>query len=183
MKIKVPKLTKSKSIALFVILLCAVAWCCLIFKLSSMTSETSNDHSSSLVEQGISQILTLTNAYEITNSHPDPENLAKATRLINAPLRKVIHASVYLVLAILLITIGVVIFEHRHYFLLSLSVLILCSIFALLDEYHQTFVDGRTGQFFDVFIDTLGAAIGLLVAATYQLAWRLGRRSLQRSNS
>lgn len=41
----------------------------------------------------------------------------------------------------------------------------LCGIaaYAALDELHQFFVEGRTGRISDVFLDTCGAAFGILV--------------------
>ena len=45
-----------------------------------------------------------------------------------------------------------------------------CAVYAITDEIHQAFVPGRQGQVGDVFIDTAGAAIGLVVL------WMLGRR-------
>ena len=54
--------------------------------------------------------------------------------------------------------------------IISLSVLaililciIICAGFAASDEFHQTFVNGRTGQFSDCIIDTLGATIGSIL--------------------
>lgn len=35
-------------------------------------------------------------------------------------------------------------------------------LYALTDEYHQTFIDGRTGKFFDIGVDSLGAVAGLI---------------------
>ena len=52
----------------------------------------------------------------------------------------------------------------------------LCAAFAGTDEYHQTFVDGRTGQVTDVLIDTAGACVGCLLYGTYYIAFRLGYR-------
>ncbi len=37
--------------------------------------------------------------------------------------------------------------------------------YAVTDEYHQTFVDGRTGSAADVVIDSLGIATALLLVA------------------
>ena len=37
--------------------------------------------------------------------------------------------------------------------------------FAGLDEWHQTFIPGRSGRLLDVGIDTVGAAVGLLLAS------------------
>lgn len=177
-----PNFTKTKLITIVIILAFTLGWCFAIFKLSSMNSQNSNHSSTSIVETSIIQILKVTNAYEITNSHPDAESLAKAAKLINAPLRKAVHASVYCVLAVLLIVTGVILFEHKYYFRITIGVLVFCFIFAFLDEYHQTFVDGRTGQMFDVFIDTFGATIGIIFASTYQLAWWLGRRGVTENN-
>jgi len=40
-------------------------------------------------------------------------------------------------------------------------------LYALSDEYHQTFVSGRTGRFFDIGIDSMGNLFGLL------FSWKL----------
>lgn len=49
-------------------------------------------------------------------------------------------------------------------------------IFALFDEYHQSFVPGRTAKMRDVFIDLLGAVLGFLI-------WKfLRRRILKKLN-
>lgn len=39
---------------------------------------------------------------------------------------------------------------------------ILTVAYALTDEYHQTFVSGRTGKTFDIAVDSLGAGFGLI---------------------
>mgnify|MGYP003309055667 FL=1 len=41
--------------------------------------------------------------------------------------------------------------------------IIICFIYACTDEIHQLYVVGRTGQFIDVLIDTIGALLGCLV--------------------
>ena len=43
--------------------------------------------------------------------------------------------------------------------------LLLAFLYACSDEYHQTFVVGRTGQFNDVLIDFSGAFIGVLIVS------------------
>ena len=74
-------------------------------------------------------------------------------------MRKVIHASVYFVLAFFVMTVLNIVFDHKKYFLTLLIALIICIGFAATDEYHQTFVNGRTGQFMDVIIDSAGAVV------------------------
>lgn len=48
---------------------------------------------------------------------------------------------------------------------------LLAVLYAVSDEYHQTFVAGRNGTAVDVLVDSAGAAVGLAVAG-----WR-SRRS------
>ena len=50
-------------------------------------------------------------------------------------------------------------------------------VYAIADEYHQTFVEGRTGTWEDVAIDALGIAAALLVIGRD----REKRAALQRS--
>lgn len=45
--------------------------------------------------------------------------------------------------------------------------LLMAVLFALSDEYHQSFVDGRTSSLRDVFIDGAGAAFSLTLGAAY----------------
>ena len=47
-----------------------------------------------------------------------------------------------------------------RWFLISATLIV---TFALLDEYHQTFVPSRTGSIYDSFIDIAGGMTALLV--------------------
>ncbi len=73
--------------------------------------------------------------------------------------RKIAHLAEYAVLmALVLVSVrktwpG---FSRWHF----LSSFLLVIIYAMTDEWHQTFVFGRTGTVRDVFIDSLGALIG-----------------------
>ena len=51
-----------------------------------------------------------------------------------------------------------------RWFLISLTLIV---VFALIDEYHQTFVPTRTGSVYDSFIDIAGGLTALLV-----IRWR-----------
>lgn len=172
------KISKRKIIILSVIATITIAWCAAIFNLSGMNSESSNGASTGIVEKAISKVLDATNEVGITDAHPDDEKLAKAAAFINAPLRKVVHATVYFVLALLLLTISRAIFGSKKYLLTCAITILLCFAFAITDEYHQTFIEGRTGQMLDVAIDTAGACVGVLLFSSYFLAWKLGNRHL-----
>lgn len=104
---------RNKKSVLLLIILAIIIWCTTIFRLSDMNPNSSNGASTGIVEKAISKVLDATNEAGITDSHPDNEKLTKAAELINAPLRKVVHATVYFVLALLLLTIGRVIFGDK----------------------------------------------------------------------
>ena len=48
---------------------------------------------------------------------------------------------------------------RRHWFLVAL---LLIAVYALLDEYHQSFVASRTGSIYDSFIDMAGGLTALI---------------------
>jgi len=56
----------------------------------------------------------------------------------------------------------------------ALATIAIVFAYASLDEFHQSFVPGRTAAFSDVLIDTSGGALAQAVAAL--LALRAGRR-------
>ncbi len=46
--------------------------------------------------------------------------------------------------------------------------------YAAIDEIHQLFIDGRSGQILDVFIDSIGVAIGICVLLfVYKMAKKI----------
>ncbi len=49
---------------------------------------------------------------------------------------------------------------QRHWFL---SALLLVAVFALVDEYHQSFVPSRTASVYDSLIDTSGGLAALIL--------------------
>ena len=76
-------------------------------------------------------------------------------------LRKLAHAAEYAVLAALLVRA-----LDRPWLALALA-----SLYAMTDEVHQVFVEGRRGSPVDWAIDTAGAAIGVGLV----LLWRRRR--------
>ena len=41
-------------------------------------------------------------------------------------------------------------------------------LYACIDETHQLFIDGRTGKFLDVLVDSIGIIIGYLIEVKYE---------------
>lgn len=156
------------------IFILAMYWGYVIYQLSGMNTQNSNRKSTDIIAIFIEDTLDVTNEYGITNSHPTDSKLARVSQLINAPMRKVMHASVYLVLAFLAIIFFNVLMNNKHYWIAFILTLIVSVGFAISDEYHQTFVSGRTGQALDVIIDTAGALIGIAIYTTYYIVYKTG---------
>ena len=80
---------------------------------------------------------------------------------LDTPIRKVAHGCVYLILAIL-ICLALDNYKIDIKKLLIVA-FIICVLYAISDEIHQTFIDGRSGEIKDVFIDSIGVSLGLLL--------------------
>ena len=167
---------KKKLFVTIVMLVLAVIWCTLIYTLSDMNTNTSNGHSKEIISIFIEDSIETTNNLGLTSLNPTSAKIDKASKILNLPLRKVMHASVYFVLSIVLIVYINYMFDMKKYILAGLITIIICLTFASTDEYHQTFVEGRTGQVKDVLIDTSGAIAGTLLYGTYYASYRLGYR-------
>lgn len=134
-------------------------WMITIFYLSSMDSDQSNTKSKETINVVVENTIDVTDNIGITNEPTTKDNINSIVNVLNKPLRKCMHATVYFVLVILVINA----FNQMH--LLTrvntyLYSIIICFIYACTDEIHQLYVVGRTGQFIDVLIDTIGALLG-----------------------
>ncbi|MBR4618538.1 MAG: VanZ family protein [Bacilli bacterium] len=176
------KKSKKRIVISIIVFIFIILWIGIIYKLSSMNTTNSNGHSKDIISVFIEDTLEVTNKYGITSSYPNEKKLERASTLLNAPLRKVMHASVYFVLAFLII-IGVnILFKNKKYILSALITIVLIIALASFDEYHQTLVEGRTGQVKDVVIDTIGSIAGILFYGTYYLVYRQGYKKGENKN-
>lgn len=131
-----------------------ILWLGIIFMFSNTNSTNSNNLSRSIG----GTIIKITNNLKITNI--TDENMEDIITTINKPIRKLAHITEYFILAIL-------VFNLLKKFKIKLAkyylTFILCFSYSLLDEFHQTFINGRTGQFIDCLIDMIGVIIYLLI--------------------
>ena len=149
----------NKKFIIFGILL--VIWTLVIFSMSNMNTQESNGKSKFVIYKVLTYSIEAVNKLGITNKHPSDEKIYQVIDLLNKPLRKVAHATEYFVLIILLlITLKSTGMDNRKVFLMSL---LFCFLYACSDEFHQSFVSGRTAQFTDSLIDFLGAIIGCVM--------------------
>lgn len=79
------------------------------------------------------------------------------------PIRKLAHMTEYAVLAMLLaLHLGSYAFGSKNLRLRLLLAWLIAAAYAATDEVHQLFVDGRSGSFVDVCIDSAGALFGII---------------------
>lgn len=138
-----------------------IIWMGMIFVLSNMNAVKSGGMSLSIIKNTIKNVLQITNKIGITNKNISDRDLDIIARKWNNPFRKITHAFVYLILAIF------VMLMLRNFNLsmpkaIILTILI-CFVYSLTDEFHQTFIQGRSGEFMDCLIDTAGSACGITI--------------------
>lgn len=136
---------------LFLLLLCLTFFA--IFKFSSQDGVESG---------GLSKKVTT----KFVNIFPYTKNLSNETKnkLIEHGeiiVRKSAHLSIYTL-------VGIFIMAFMSTFNTSLKIqfgvsILVGLIYAITDEYHQSFVPGRGPSFVDVCIDTTGVFIGILI--------------------
>ena len=138
-----------------------IIWAIVIFIMSSMNTNESNNSSKHVINNVVEKTVETTNGLGITDKHPSKNKMDRAIEKLNYPLRKAAHASEYFIFTILILIAlknsGVI---GNKRFIIALGI---CFIYACTDEYHQTFVNGRTGQFSDTLIDTFGGFVSCLM--------------------
>ena len=102
---------------------------------------------------------------EILASGKVPEQLSQEAAGIEFYVRKAAHMTEYCLLAIS-ISFPLYVYGVRGIWLMLLAGIV-CVGFAGLDEYHQSFVGGRTPAIKDVGVDSSGAFIGILLVQAF----------------
>lgn len=98
----------------------------------------------------------------------DPRISWAAINTIHTVIRKLGHVSEYAILALLLwraLCSGSTLRTKPP--ILFGAVLLACAVFAVADEFHQSFVGSRTSSYRDVLLDSAGALLGALVSAAF----------------
>ncbi|CCY79542.1 acetobutylicum phosphotransbutyrylase [Mycoplasma sp. CAG:877] len=140
-----------------------VLWCSLIFMFSNDTGGTSTKKSDGLIVRTVEKVI---------KRNLSSEEKDKVLKYFVVPVRKSAHLFIYFILGFLIISL------LREYRDINMKVVLLAVFFAFLyacsDEVHQLFVVGRSGQVKDVFIDTFGSFLGVLL---YSFIYRFRRRN------
>lgn len=87
---------------------------------------------------------------------------SNASSFVEFLIRKSAHFLIFCVLGMLLARFFRVILKWRFVWNLLISTL-LCTGYAITDEFHQSFTTGRFSRPADVILDTVGAVFGILL--------------------
>ena len=137
----------------------ALAVMYMIFTFSSQTG-TDSGNLSYKVSYGI-----VTAADRVLEKNLTEEEKADYAGRIELPVRKLAHMTEYFILAVC-ISFPLFVYGLRGFWLLLIAGLF-CVGFACTDEFHQSFVAGRGPSKRDVFIDSCGAFIGILLVQIF----------------
>jgi VanZ family protein len=96
-----------------------------------------------------------------------PDATPEQFELVHFIVRKTAHLTEYAILALLILrAVRLSMMPHllKSAFRAAAITLLISASYAAMDEFHQSFVAGRTASPHDVLIDTMGACAGLTVA-------------------
>ena len=142
-----------KHVIRYILIICIIVLCCKIFASSSQDGGVSAGTSRQFTE-----ILLKTLGLECND---------RTIEIINPVIRKVAHFSVYMLLGFLTMCTCET-FKWQRVYKFDFSTMF-AFVFACSDELHQRLVPGRSGEFADVCLDTVGAMLGVLIVLAIAL--------------
>ena len=123
-----------------------------IFTMSSFGSDSSNAQSSQIIQ-------VLHQVFPSLSSRTSGLDASVLTFIV----RKTAHFTEYAILGILFCLFYRQTLPQKNGLQLFVLAILSSFLYACTDEIHQLFVPGRSGQFTDVLVDTLGASFGCLI--------------------
>jgi len=97
-------------------------------------------------------------------------------KTLNRIIRKNAHMFLYFVLAIL-VSASLFAYNYKGKFAL-VHIMFVCLLYAVLDEFHQSFVIGRSDLVSDILIDFSGSLIG--IGLFYFIYYKIHQKHLER---
>ena len=154
---------KKKIIITAIIAACVMICMGMIFHFSSQEGELSDSISRSFTIQAARLLMRDFDSHDVFFRETVISQL-------NMFIRKLAHFTIFFSMGALIFGI-LAVWRDKYLSGLAASVAC-CAAYACLDEYHQSFVSGRTALVSDIFIDTLGGLIGALICLTLICAAR-----------
>lgn len=132
-----------------------IIWLMIIFAFSNQTGEVSGNASNGILYN------IFENIYDFLSL--DKDNLTNFIDLIENPIRELMHSFEYFVLTILFINV-LINFNINNKIIISIMFIFIA---ASLDEIHQLFIQGRSFQYFDIFMDMIGCLISIMICKLF----------------
>jgi VanZ family protein len=107
-----------------------------------------------------------------------PHASAETLYFLHHIIRKGAHLTEYFILSMLILR-GIRAGEKGMHLRWALVTILIIAGYAALDEYHQSFVPGRTAAVGDVLIDTSGGIAAQIVASLFVLLGKAREKRLQ----
>lgn len=143
--------------------------CLVIFYFSHQVANNSSKQSGTIVE-------IISNIIPYIKNMNEEEQIIFKEQILTPIVRKTAHFSIYALLGILTTNFMLAV-ENKKMNKKIILALFFCIIYAITDEFHQTFIPGRIGEIRDVLIDTSGATIGILFTiATTKITRKIKNR-------
>ncbi|WP_304942306.1 VanZ family protein [Vallitalea guaymasensis] len=122
---------------------------------SSQTATESDKLSTRIAKVIVVKLGIISDKESKDDSHPV---IKKADHIV----RKIAHFSIYFTLALIIFIF--IYFQSKKVVSSFLLSWIITTVYAMFDEYYQTFIEGRGGEIRDVIIDSFGALCATLLA-------------------
>lgn len=127
-----------------------IPWMLIIFLFSNQKAEDSSKLSDGII-------------VKVANIFVDKELSEEKREIIlekyTTIVRKTTHFIIYLILGILVVNL-LCEYNIKQIILISLFI---CMLYSISDEFHQLFIDGRSGEIRDILIDTMGSLVGIII--------------------
>lgn len=139
----------------YILLVLIILWMGVIFMFSSCNGKESTNQSNTFINMTISKIVKCFNPKILD------EELDTIVKKVSMPIRKLAHMSEYFILSMLIcMYINCYNINIKRNILITF---IICFLYACSDEIHQLFIKDRSGNIIDVFIDSFGAFIWIII--------------------
>lgn len=147
-------------LSMICILVMTVGWMVLIYSLSAQSGDESGGLSA-LIAQPV------TDAIAFLQGGLSADEKAALYTQVDGSIRIIAHFSEYAMLGILM-TLFCRVIRMRSLWIPWL----ICTVFAVTDEWHQYYTPGRTSDPVDVLIDTAGVICGIILLCIMTNIWR-----------
>ena len=143
---------------------------CMMYLIFSFSGQPGGQSSQTSLDAGL-RLLSFLN--RILHFESDPARLAALAGELQFYVRKLAHVTEYFLLAAS-VALPLYVYRIRGLWLV-LTAGVFCVAFAFLDEYHQSFVPGRSASLRDVAVDSIGILIGIYVT---RIGGFIGRKTI-----